>query len=426
MILLLKIILNNDYVINSFPIDSYALFRLYSNTDLVLNGSISVNNINFPSYNIIFCSNASNISITGGKLVGDVDNHIGETGEFGYGISLASCENVVIKDINISKCWGDGIAILRDNWDSPTDVRPCKNITIDNVICDSNRRQGLSIIALEGGLIRNSKFINTGTIKYTAPGYGIDLEPNNQYEQIKDVVIDSCEFTNNVDSTSNYDKSLVLYAPTNKNITNITIKNCITTGELSLNGCKNTVVTNSNIYTCAFNNITLEDNNTISCNNIRRAEKYSWRNIIKLINNAWAFSAEVKKIFTDVSSNTKLVIPNFVGTLKITVIIKDNNIEIVFKPVEDSILHTIFVEAIYLYLDSTVKFNESKFNIVYATAEDIAKSDFSEVVLNPLRVNDDTKPTNAQLGQMCYDSVKKKMILWNGTAWTNLDGTALN
>lgn len=472
-----KIILNNDYVINSFPIDSYALFRLYSNTDLVLNGSISVNNINFPSYNIIFCSNASNISITGGKLVGDVDNHIGETGEFGYGISLASCENVVIKDINISKCWGDGIAILRDNWDSPTDVRPCKNITIDNVICDSNRRQGLSIIALEGGLIRNSKFINTGTIKYTAPGYGIDLEPNNQYEQIKDVVIDSCEFTNNVDSTSNYDKSLVLYAPTNKNITNITIKNCITTGELSLNGCKNTVVTNSNIYTCAFNNVTLEDNNTISCNNIRRAEKYSWRNIIKLINNAWAFSAEVKKIFTDVSSNTKLVIPNFVGTLKITVlsnysnyiktiyfslndtyskksytqfintgeigpivsgniinesfkcaspIIKDNNIEIVFKPVEDSILHTIFVEAIYLYLDSTVKFNESKFNIVYATAEDIANSDFSELVLNPLRVNDDTKPTNAQLGQMCYDSVKKKMILWNGTAWTNLDGTALN
>ena len=471
-----KIILNNNYTIDSFPVDSYILFRVYSNTELILNGTITINNISFPSYNIIFCSNAKNIIISGGKIIGDIDSHIGTDGEFGYGITLASCENVVIKDINISKCWGDGIAILRDNWDSPTDVRPCKNITIDNVICDSNRRQGLSVIALEGGLIRNSKFINTGTIKYTALGYGIDLEPNNQYEQIKDVVIDSCEFTNNVDSVSNYDKSLVLYAPTNKNITNITIKNCITTGELSLNGCKNTIVTNSNIYTCAFNNVTLEDNNTISCNNIRRAEKYSWRDIIKLINNVWAFSAEVKKIFTDVSSNTKLVIPNFVGTLKITVlsnysnyiktiyfslnntypkksytqfintgeigpivsgniinesfkcaspIIKDNNIEIVFKPVENSILHTILVEAIYVYLDSTVKFNESKFNIIAATTEDITNSDFSELVINPLRVNDDTKPTNAQAGQICYDSVKKKMILWNGTAWVNLDGTTL-
>lgn len=471
-----KIILNNNYTIDSFPVDSYILFRVYSNTELILNGTITINNISFPSYNIIFCSNAKNIIISGGKIIGDIDSHIGTDGEFGYGITLASCENVVIKDINISKCWGDGIAILRDNWDSPTDVRPCKNITIDNVICDSNRRQGLSVIALEGGLIRNSKFINTGTIKYTAPGYGIDLEPNNQYEQIKDVVIDSCEFTNNVDSVSNYDKSLVLYAPTNKNITNITIKNCITTGELSLNGCKNTIVTNSNIYTCAFNNVTLEDNNTISCNNIRRAEKYSWRDIIKLINNVWAFSAEVKKIFTDVSSNTKLVIPNFVGTLKITVlsnysnyiktiyfslnntyskksytqfintgeigpvvsgniinesfkcaspIIKDNNIEIVFKPVENSILHTILVEAIYVYLDSTVKFNESKFNIIAATTEDITNSDFSELVINPLRVNDDTKPTNAQAGQICYDLVKKKMILWNGTAWVNLDGTTL-
>lgn len=471
-----KIILNNNYTIDSFPVDSYILFRVYSNTELILNGTITINNISFPSYNIIFCSNAKNIIISGGKIIGDIDSHIGTDGEFGYGITLASCENVVIKDINISKCWGDGIAILRDNWDSPTDVRPCKNITIDNVICDSNRRQGLSVIALEGGLIRNSKFINTGTIKYTAPGYGIDLEPNNQYEQIKDVVIDSCEFTNNVDSVSNYDKSLVLYAPTNKNITNITIKNCITTGELSLNGCKNTIVTNSNIYTCAFNNVTLEDNNTISCNNIRRAEKYSWRDIIKLINNVWAFSAEVKKIFTDVSSNTKLVIPNFVGTLKITVlsnysnyiktiyfslnntypkksytqfintgeigpivsgniinesfkcaspIIKDNNIEIVFKPVENSILHTILVEAIYVYLDSTVKFNESEFNIIAATTEDITNSDFSELVINPLRVNDDTKPTNAQAGQICYDSVKKKMILWNGTAWVNLDGTTL-
>lgn len=101
-----RIVLNNNYIIDSFPVNNYYLLRLYDNTDLVLNGSISVNNIEFPSYNIIFCSNSKNITISGGKLIGDIDSHIGTDREFGYGIALASCENVVIKDINISKCWG--------------------------------------------------------------------------------------------------------------------------------------------------------------------------------------------------------------------------------------------------------------------------------------------------------------------------------
>lgn len=29
-------------------------------------------------------------------------------------------------------------------------------------------------------------------------------------------------------------------------------------------------------------------------------------------------------------------------------------------------------------------------------------------------------------GQILYDSALKKMKLWNGTAWVNMDGTALN
>ncbi len=37
------------------------------------------------------------------------------------------------------------------------------------------------------------------------------------------------------------------------------------------------------------------------------------------------------------------------------------------------------------------------------------------------------RPTNTIIseGFEYYDSTLKKMILWNGTAWTNLDGTAL-
>lgn len=472
-----KIVLNNNYVINSFPIDSYALLRLYSNTDLVLNGSISVNNISFPSYNIIFCSNASNINISGGKLVGDIDTHIGKTGEFGYGITLASCENVTITDINISKCWGDGIAILRDNWNSPTDVRPCKNILIDNVICDSNRRQGLSIIALDGAIIRNSKFINTGTIKYTAPGYGIDIEPNNQYESVTNVTIDSCEFINNKDSISNYDKSISLYAPTNKNISNVIIQNCITTGELTVNGANNITVNRCNLYTCSFSNILLEDNIKVSNNYITRAENYTWNNFLKLTNNVWAFSARVDKTFSPNNAKMKLVFPKFSGFIKVTVISnyynyikevwfninttglvgkknytkyintgsvgpvvnntiiststqfsapieKENNVEILTNTFEPTVKTTIFLEAYALYTDNAVRIRPSNFNLVEATDAEMLVGDFSELVFNPTNVTATTRPISPQEGYSIYDSTWKQSLVYDGSSWLNMDGSS--
>ena len=470
-----KIVLNNDYVVDSFPVDSYALFRLYSNTDLVLNGSISVNNISFPSYNIIFCSNASNINISGGKLVGDIDTHIGETGEFGYGITLASCENVTITDINISKCWGDGIAILRDNWNSPTDVRPCKNVIIENVICDSNRRQGLSIIALDGAVIKNSKFINTGTIKYTAPGYGIDIEPNNQYEEVTNVTIDSCEFINNKDSISNYDKSISLYAPVNKNISNILIQNCITTGELTINGSNNIIVDRCNLYTCSFSNIIFSDNVELLNSIIKRAENYTWRSFMKLTNNIWSFSAKINKIFAPNNTNMKLVFPKFDGFIKLIVIsnyynyikevyyninstglidkknytkyintssigpvvnntiintstqfsapIEDgNNIKILTTGFEPTIKSTIFLEVYSLYTDTSPRIKEADFSLVDADNTEIATGDFKEVLFNPSSIPTSERPMSAQEGYNIYDSTLKRLITWNGTTWVGADG----
>ncbi len=36
------------------------------------------------------------------------------------------------------------------------------------------------------------------------------------------------------------------------------------------------------------------------------------------------------------------------------------------------------------------------------------------------------RPTSISEGAVIYDSTLKKCILWNGTAWINLDGTALS
>ena len=37
-----------------------------------------------------------------------------------------------------------------------------------------------------------------------------------------------------------------------------------------------------------------------------------------------------------------------------------------------------------------------------------------------------SRPTNIGEGAVIYDIALKKCILWNGTAWVNLDGTALS
>lgn len=123
---------------------------------------------NATNYNVFKLSNISDVIIQGGKIIGDRLIHTGVTGEFGMGIGIFDCSNILIKDITITNCWGDGIYIGGVSTAS-------KKITIDNVICDNNRRQGLTITYTDGILVKNSEFKNSNGV---LPQYGIDIEPN--------------------------------------------------------------------------------------------------------------------------------------------------------------------------------------------------------------------------------------------------------
>lgn len=110
----------------------------------------------------------SDVSISGGKIVGERYDHIGDSGEWGMGIHvIKGSRNIQISDIEISDCWGDGIFI----GDSPT----VTDVVIDNVISDNNRRQGLSITDAKNIVVKNSVFKNTNGTK---PEAGIDIEPD--------------------------------------------------------------------------------------------------------------------------------------------------------------------------------------------------------------------------------------------------------
>jgi polygalacturonase len=134
-------------------------------------------------YKIINITGASNVNIIGGTVIGERDEHSGTTGEWGMGIMLVAANNTVIEGVTVKNCWGDGFLIMGAS----------KNVKFCSVIADNNRRQGMSITSVDGMVVKNSVFKNTGG---TAPQAGIDLEPDTG-DTINKVQIVNSQFTGN-------------------------------------------------------------------------------------------------------------------------------------------------------------------------------------------------------------------------------------
>ena len=121
---------------------------------------------------------AADCSVTGGAIVGDVGSHTGTTGEWGHGIDIQDgAHRFNVQGTYISKCWGDGIIICDTVTSNTTGAKP-SDVSIIDVVCDDNRRQGLSIITALRPRVIGGSFINTGRTAATAPTAGIDIEPN--------------------------------------------------------------------------------------------------------------------------------------------------------------------------------------------------------------------------------------------------------
>lgn len=141
-------------------------------------------------YTIINIFGKRNVTVEGGgSIVGERNEHLGTTGEWGYGIAIGGSEQVLVRDIRISDCWGDG-AVL-GSYQVKTNV--ARNVAFRNVRCDNNRRQGISVIAAEGILLSECYFGNTNG---TLPQAGIDIEPDSG-TAVAGVVITGCLFEDN-------------------------------------------------------------------------------------------------------------------------------------------------------------------------------------------------------------------------------------
>ena len=110
--------------------------------------------------------------------------------EHRMGVSLRSCEDVLIEGIASNESGGDGLYISNRGRNSA----PCRNVTVRNCLFDRNCRQGVSVISVDGLLMESVVMSNT---RGMPPQAGIDFEPNAKGEMITGVVMRNCRTEGN-------------------------------------------------------------------------------------------------------------------------------------------------------------------------------------------------------------------------------------
>jgi hypothetical protein len=168
-------ILVND---NGLTIPSNRTLKFLSGSVLVLKPSTK------KKYNIINLSNVSNVSMIDPVIRGDRYSHLDDVGEHGMGIAIRGGKNISIYNANISECWGDGIYIGQGLKQAAA-----QNVVIKNSYLKKNRRDGISIISVNGLLLEN---VYAGYSDGTKPMCGINFESNNPMCEMKNIVVLNC------------------------------------------------------------------------------------------------------------------------------------------------------------------------------------------------------------------------------------------
>lgn len=165
----------------------------------------------------IFCFyGCHNLKISNLVLDGRVPINAKTPPDGRHNLHISHCDNVRINNVRSVNAMGDGFYINGG-----------ENILIEGCEAEDNGRQGCSIISGKRIVIRNSSFSHSCR---NAPMAGIDIEPNDSYSTELFVVIDSCQFVNNV--SAGIGINVGNRAPKGKvgKSKNITISNCTFSG----------------------------------------------------------------------------------------------------------------------------------------------------------------------------------------------------
>ena len=160
-------------------------------------------------YFVVALFGCNNVTICGtGAIRGERYQHPQFGDDSGFGIFIQVGNNIVIRDVTCSNCWGDGILVdygLAENGLTT-------NVLIERVKMINNHRQGLTVGGVNGLIVRGCLFAD---IDGGAPGDGIDIEPNASFKIVANILIENNVFKNTSGSNVGIDFGLGTF----KNIT---------------------------------------------------------------------------------------------------------------------------------------------------------------------------------------------------------------
>ncbi|MGZ8998800.1 MAG: right-handed parallel beta-helix repeat-containing protein, partial [Allosphingosinicella sp.] len=137
----------------------------------------------FTPFDILRCRNVTiaGLEIDGG--VRDMTRDAGVTEAFAFLVALNGCSNVLLQDLDLHHCQTDAIVLADGTMRGErAPGRACRDITLNNVKCLHNARGGLAALQVYGLLASDCEFSGngfTGDYGAHAPGFGVDIEPDN-------------------------------------------------------------------------------------------------------------------------------------------------------------------------------------------------------------------------------------------------------
>lgn len=166
-----------------------------------------------PYYALLAVREVSNVTIKGGILIGDRDEHTFPDGgrhEKGHLLHLHGASDSNVDGVTMKYANGDGMKIDGVNFTFQANYIPSHNLLVQNCLFDSNRRNNLSITDGFDITIDNNTFLNagvdTGKSEGVTPKFAIDIEATREkdgnenyiyYEKSYDITI-----SNNVERGS--------------------------------------------------------------------------------------------------------------------------------------------------------------------------------------------------------------------------------
>ena len=174
--------------------------------------------------------------------------------EWRMALQMDGAKHVLVEDLVVELSGGDGVYVGYENVD----------ITLHRIHSRLNYRQGISVIDVDGLVVRDSIFESTDG---TAPMAGVDFEPDTPSEQLTNILFENCIFRNN----SGWQMAFALHAyNASSQPLSITMKNCTCDGGFNpMNGGVLVAIASQNVSnsppgaTLSFANLTVRNNPNI-------------------------------------------------------------------------------------------------------------------------------------------------------------------